>query len=384
MVDEYPRSGENMDAGIRSRLDGLLEEGKKRGRLPSRLLIDTLDAIEADKETVERFYDELEAAGVEIDVSDVLEVLGDSIDPPPTDQELQEMEGEELDLEEDTEVLADGFKMDDPVRMYLKEIGKIPLLSPEQEQALAQRMVDGDQEAQKQMAEANLRLVVSIAKRYVGRGMLLLDLIQEGNLGLIKAVEKFDYTKGFKFSTYATWWIRQAITRAIADQARTIRIPVHMVETINKVIRTQHAMVQTLGRDPTPEELSRELDMPVDKVEEILKIAQEPVSLETPIGEEEDSHLGDFIEDAAASEPAEAASYNLLREQLTDVLKTLTRREEMVLRMRFGLEDGHPLTLEEVGQRFKVTRERIRQIESKALRKLRHPSRSKKLKDFLN
>ncbi len=281
-------------------------------------------------------------------------------------------------------MLADGFKMDDPVRMYLKEIGKIPLLSPEQEQALAQRMVDGDQEAQKQMAEANLRLVVSIAKRYVGRGMLLLDLIQEGNLGLIKAVEKFDYTKGFKFSTYATWWIRQAITRAIADQARTIRIPVHMVETINKVIRTQHAMVQTLGRDPTPEELSRELDMPVDKVEEILKIAQEPVSLETPIGEEEDSHLGDFIEDAAASEPAEAASYNLLREQLTDVLKTLTRREEMVLRMRFGLEDGHPLTLEEVGQRFKVTRERIRQIESKALRKLRHPSRSKKLKDFLN
>ncbi len=384
MVDEYPRSGENMDAGIRSRLDGLLEEGKKRGRLPSRQLIDTLDAIEADKETVERFYDELEAAGVEIDVSDVLEVLGDSIDPPPTDQELQEMEGEELDLEEDAEVLADGFKMDDPVRMYLKEIGKIPLLSPEQEQALAQRMVDGDQEAQKQMAEANLRLVVSIAKRYVGRGMLLLDLIQEGNLGLIKAVEKFDYTKGFKFSTYATWWIRQAITRAIADQARTIRIPVHMVETINKVIRTQHAMVQTLGRDPTPEELSRELDMPVDKVEEILKIAQEPVSLETPIGEEEDSHLGDFIEDAAASEPAEAASYNLLREQLTDVLKTLTRREEMVLRMRFGLEDGHPLTLEEVGQRFKVTRERIRQIESKALRKLRHPSRSKKLKDFLN
>ena len=384
MVDEYPRSGENLDAGIRSRLDGLLEEGKKRGRLPSRQLIDTLDAIEADKETVERFYDELEAAGVEIDVSDVLEVLGDSIDPPPTDQELQEMEGEELDLEEDAEVLADGFKMDDPVRMYLKEIGKIPLLSPEQEQALAQRMVDGDQEAQKQMAEANLRLVVSIAKRYVGRGMLLLDLIQEGNLGLIKAVEKFDYTKGFKFSTYATWWIRQAITRAIADQARTIRIPVHMVETINKVIRTQHAMVQTLGRDPTPEELSRELDMPVDKVEEILKIAQEPVSLETPIGEEEDSHLGDFIEDAAASEPAEAASYNVLREQLTDVLKTLTRREEMVLRMRFGLEDGHPLTLEEVGQRFKVTRERIRQIESKALRKLRHPSRSKKLKDFLN
>ena len=384
MVDEYPRGGDNMEDEVRDRLNGLLDEGKKRGKLPSRQLIDVLDAIDADKDTVERFYDELEAAGVEIDVSDVLEVLGDSIDPPPTDQELQEMEGEELDLEEDTEILADGFKLDDPVRMYLKEIGKIPLLSPEQEQNLARRMAEGDQEAQKQMAEANLRLVVSIAKRYVGRGMLLLDLIQEGNLGLIKAVEKFDYTKGYKFSTYATWWIRQAITRAIADQARTIRIPVHMVETINKVIRTQHAMVQTLGRDPQPEELSKELDMPLDKVEEILKIAQEPVSLETPIGEEEDSHLGDFIEDAAASEPAEAASYNLLREQLTDVLKTLTKREEMVLRMRFGLEDGHPLTLEEVGQRFKVTRERIRQIESKALRKLRHPSRSKKLKDFLN
>ncbi len=384
MADEYPRNDANLDAEIRSRLDALLEEGKKGGKLPSRRLIDTLDAIDADKETVERFYDELEAAGVEIDVSDVLEVLGNSIDPSPTDEELQEMEGEEPDLEEDAEVLADSFKLDDPVRMYLKEIGKIPLLSPEQEQALAQRMAEGDQEAQKQMAEANLRLVVSIAKRYVGRGMLLLDLIQEGNLGLIKAVEKFDYAKGYKFSTYATWWIRQAITRAIADQARTIRIPVHMVETINKVIRAQHAMIQTLGRDPTPEELSKELDMPLDRVEEILKIAQEPVSLETPIGEEEDSHLGDFIEDAAASEPAEAASYNLLREQLTDVLKTLTRREELVLRMRFGLEDGHPLTLEEVGQRFKVTRERIRQIESKALRKLRHPSRSKKLKDFLN
>ena len=272
---------------------------------------------------------------------------------------------------------------DDPVRMYLKEIGKIKLLTPEEELELAIRMADGDEEAQKQMAEANLRLVVSIAKRYVGRGMLLLDLIQEGNLGLIKAVEKFDYTKGYKFSTYATWWIRQAITRAIADQARTIRIPVHMVETINKVIRTAHTMVQSLGRDPTAEEIAGEMDLPVEKVEEILKIAQEPVSLETPIGEEEDSHLGDFIQDEGISEPAEAASYNLLREQLVDVLKTLTPREETVLRMRFGLEDGHPRTLEEVGKEFNVTRERIRQIESKALRKLRHPSRSKKLKDFL-
>jgi len=388
MVDpqEYPLGVEEEDREplIRQRLEALLAEGRKTGKLPSRTLIETLDAIDADQETSERFYDELEAAGVEIDVSDVLEVLGQPLDTAPTDEELREVAQEDIDPEEDAEALADTFKIDDPVRMYLKEIGKIPLLSPEQELELAKRMAEGDQEAQKEMAEANLRLVVSIAKRYVGRGMLLLDLIQEGNLGLIKAVDKFDYTKGYKFSTYATWWIRQAITRAIADQARTIRIPVHMVETINKVIRTAHTMVQTLGRDPTAEEISKEMDMPVDKVEEILKIAQEPVSLETPIGEEEDSHLGDFIQDEAASEPAEAASYNLLREQLTDVLKTLTPREESVLRMRFGLGDGRPLTLEEVGREFKVTRERIRQIESKALRKLRHPSRSKKLKDFLN
>jgi len=388
MVDpqEYPLDVEEEDRELltRQKLDALLVEGRKTGKLPSRVLIETLDAIDADQETSERFYDELEAAGVEIDVSDVLEVLGQPLETAPTDEELREVAQEDIDPEEDAELLADTFKLDDPVRMYLKEIGKIPLLSPEQELDLAKRMADGDQEAQKEMAEANLRLVVSIAKRYVGRGMLLLDLIQEGNLGLIKAVDKFDYTKGYKFSTYATWWIRQAITRAIADQARTIRIPVHMVETINKVIRTAHTMVQTLGRDPTAEEISKEMDMPVDKVEEILKIAQEPVSLETPIGEEEDSHLGDFIQDEAASEPAEAASYHLLREQLTDVLKTLTPREESVLRMRFGLGDGRPLTLEEVGREFKVTRERIRQIESKALRKLRHPSRSKKLKDFLN
>ncbi len=385
-AQETPRiAAEQERKDPRPQLKALLEEGKKNGRLPSKQLIEALDAVDADEETAERFYDELEAAGVEIDVSDVLEVLGQTIDAPPTDEELQEMEEEDDGLSDDAELLtADSFHVDDPVRMYLKEIGKIPLLTTEQEQALAHRMAAGDQEAQKEMAEANLRLVVSIAKRYVGRGMLLLDLIQEGNLGLIKAVEKFDYTKGYKFSTYATWWIRQAITRAIADQARTIRIPVHMVETINKVIRTAHSMVQDLGRDPTAEEIAQEMDLPVVRVEEILKIAQEPVSLETPIGEEEDSHLGDFIQDEAASEPAEAASYNLLREQLTDVLKTLTPREASVLRMRFGLSDGHPLTLEEVGTRFRVTRERIRQIESKALRKLRHPSRSKKLKDFLN
>ena len=377
LMDDLDQEAEN-----RKKLDALLELGKKAGKISSKQLIDTLDAADADEETTERFYDELEAAGVEIDVSDVLEVLGKAPEITPTEEDLQNVAEEEL--VEDPEALAETFKLDDPVRMYLKEIGKIKLLTPEEELELAKRMSEGDQEAQKQMAEANLRLVVSIAKRYVGRGMVLLDLIQEGNLGLIKAVEKFDYTKGYKFSTYATWWIRQAITRAIADQARTIRIPVHMVETINKVIRTAHSMVQSLGRDPTAEEISKEMDLPVEKVEEILKIAQEPVSLETPIGEEEDSHLGDFIQDEAASEPAEAASYNLLREQLVDVLKTLTPREETVLRMRFGLEDGHPRTLEEVGKEFNVTRERIRQIESKALRKLRHPSRSKKLKDFLN
>ena len=372
----------DQEAEARKKLDALLEQGKKAGKVSSKQLIETLDAVDADEELTEQFYDQLDAAGVEIDVSDVLEVLGKEQEVSPTEEDLKNVSEEEL--VEDPEALADTFKLDDPVRLYLKEIGKIKLLTPEEETALAQRMAEGDKEAQQQMAEANLRLVVSIAKRYVGRGMQLLDLIQEGNLGLIKAVEKFDYTKGYKFSTYATWWIRQAITRAIADQARTIRIPVHMVETINKVIRTAHAMVQSLGRDPSAEEIAKEMDMPVEKVEEILKIAQEPVSLETPIGEEEDSHLGDFIQDEGASEPAEAASYNLLREQLVDVLKTLTPREETVLRMRFGLEDGQPKTLEEVGKEFNVTRERIRQIESKALRKLRHPSRSKKLKDFLN
>ena len=372
----------DQEAEARKKLDALLEQGKKAGRVSSKQLIDTLDAIDADEATTEKFYDELEAAGVEIDVSDVLEVLGRTPDAVPTEEDLKNVTEEEL--VEDPEALADTYKLDDPVRLYLKEIGKIKLLTPEEETALARRMAEGDKEAQQQMAEANLRLVVSIAKRYVGRGMQLLDLIQEGNLGLIKAVEKFDYTKGYKFSTYATWWIRQAITRAIADQARTIRIPVHMVETINKVIRTAHSMVQSLGRDPSADEIAREMDLPVEKVEEILKIAQDPVSLETPIGEEEDSHLGDFIQDDGAKEPADAASDNLLREQLVDVLKTLTPREETVLRMRFGLEDGHPRTLEEVGREFNVTRERIRQIESKALRKLRHPSRSKKLKDFLN
>ena len=296
-------------------------------------------------------------------------------------EEIEEVTEEEMN---ETEAMADTFSTDDPVRMYLKEIGKVPLLTPEEEQDLAKRMAEGDEEAKRRMAEANLRLVVSIAKRYVGRGMLFLDLIQEGNLGLIKAVEKFDYTKGYKFSTYATWWIRQAITRAIADQARTIRIPVHMVETINKVIRVSRQLLQELGHDPSAEEIAAEMNMPVDKVRDILKIAQEPVSLETPIGEEEDSHLGDFIPDEDASEPSEAASFSLLKEQLMEVLDTLTPREKKVLELRFGIVDGRTRTLEEVGKEFNVTRERIRQIEAKALRKLRHPSRSKKLRDFLN
>ena len=306
----------------------------------------------------------------------------------PTLSEMQAIEEEGLENELETsdtlEDDLDNAKLDDPVRMYLKEIGRIKLLSPEEEQEVAKKMAEGDEAARQRMSEANLRLVVSIAKRYVGRGMQLLDLIQEGNLGLMKAVEKFDYTKGYKFSTYATWWIRQSITRAIADQARTIRIPVHMVETINRVLRTSHAMVQKLGREPTTKEIADELHIEQSKVEEVLKIAQEPVSLETPIGEEEDSHLGDFIQDDEASQPSEEATYTLLREQLEEVLATLTPREQQVLRMRFGLVDGKPHTLEEVGKEFDVTRERIRQIESKALRKLRHPSRSKKLRDFLN
>ena len=373
----------------RAKLTALLEEAKKTGKVASKKLVETLDAVDAGEEQTEQFYDVLEAAGVEIDVSDVLDLIGKSDLDDPTLGEIEAIENEDLGQTPTEEELANyddlgEARLDDPVRMYLKEIGKIKLLTPEGELALAKRMSEGDVEARKRMSEANLRLVVSIAKRYVGRGMQLLDLIQEGNLGLMKAVEKFDYTKGYKFSTYATWWIRQSITRAIADQARTIRIPVHMVETINRVLRTSHSMVQTLGREPTTQEIADELHLDVQKVEEILKIAQEPVSLETPVGEEEDSHLSDFIQDDEASQPSEEASYTLLREQLEEVLKTLTPREEEVLRMRFGLRDGKPHTLEEVGKEFDVTRERIRQIESKALRKLRHPSRSKKLRDFLH
>ena len=373
----------------RAKLLALLEEGKKSGKVSSKKLVETLDAVDATEEQTEQFYDVLEAAHVEIDVSDVLDLIGTAELDNPTLGEMEAIEAEALEVsDKQLEEEYENAKLDDPVRMYLKEIAKIPLLTPEEELEVAKNLVSEDEKARdaarKRMSEANLRLVVSIAKRYVGRGMQLLDLIQEGNLGLMKAVEKFDYTKGYKFSTYATWWIRQSITRAIADQARTIRIPVHMVETINKVLRTSHSMVQSLGREPTTQEIAAELHMDVQKVEEILKIAQEPVSLETPIGEEDDSHLGDFIQDDDASQPAEEASYTLLREQLEEVLKTLTPREEEVLRMRFGLIDGKPHTLEEVGKKFDVTRERIRQIESKALRKLRHPSRSKKLRDFLN
>ena len=373
----------------RAKLLALLEEGKKSGKVSSKKLVETLDAVDATEEQTEQFYDVLEAAHVEIDVSDVLDLIGTAELDNPTLGEMEAIEAEALEVsDKQLEEEYENAKLDDPVRMYLKEIGKIPLLTPEEELEVAKNLVSEDEKARdaarKRMSEANLRLVVSIAKRYVGRGMQLLDLIQEGNLGLMKAVEKFDYTKGYKFSTYATWWIRQSITRAIADQARTIRIPVHMVETINKVLRTSHSMVQSLGREPTTQEIADELHMDLQKVEEILKIAQEPVSLETPIGEEDDSHLGDFIQDDDASQPAEEASYTLLREQLEEVLKTLTPREEEVLRMRFGLIDGKPHTLEEVGKKFDVTRERIRQIESKALRKLRHPSRSKKLRDFLN
>ena len=308
----------------------------------------------------------------------------DDMDPDLFTEDEDPDPEDEIDMEHIDLSVPEGVSVDDPVRMYLKEIGKVPLLSPDEEIELAKKIELGDEAAKKKLAEANLRLVVSIAKRYVGRGMQLLDLIQEGNLGLIKAVEKFDYRKGYKFSTYATWWIRQAITRAIADQARTIRIPVHMVETINRLVRTQRQLVQKLGREATPEELAKELDMPVDRVREILKISQEPVSLETPIGEEEDSHLGDFIQDDNVEVPADAATYTLLHEQLMEVLSTLTEREQKVLRLRFGLDDGRPRTLEEVGRQFNVTRERIRQIEAKALRKLRHPSRSKVLKDYLD
>ena len=378
----------NLTEEHQKKLAEVLADGKKAGKVSSKRLIEVLDAVDATETQTEQIYDLLEQNGVEIDVGDVLDILTpEPIGDLPTEIELRDLE--ETPLADPAEALeeafdADAIRVDDPVRMYLKEIGKIPLLTQEQELEIAQRMAQGDEKAKQQMTEANLRLVVSIAKRYVGRGMQLLDLVQEGNLGLLKAVDKFDYTKGYKFSTYATWWIRQAITRAIADQARTIRIPVHMVETINRVIRMAHAMVQELGREPSSLEIATRMKMDVTKVEEILKIAQEPVSLETPIGEEEDSHLGDFIQDEEASQPAEAASYTLLREQLEEVLKSLTPREEQVLRMRFGLTDGKAHTLEEVGKEFDVTRERIRQIESKALRKLRHPSRSKKLRDFLN
>ena len=362
------------------RIQELIEKGKKAGKLSAEDLA-ALEELQLTPEEQEKLDEKL--AGLNIDAAgdDTLPPLDDVVPELEEIQEIEEITEEEL---ADTDAMADTFSTDDPVRMYLKEIGKVPLLSPEEERALAELMAEGDEDAKRRMAEANLRLVVSIAKRYVGRGMLFLDLIQEGNLGLIKAVEKFDYEKGYKFSTYATWWIRQAITRAIADQARTIRIPVHMVETINKVIRVSRQLLQELGHDPSPEEIANEMGMSVDKVRDILKIAQEPVSLETPIGEEEDSHLGDFIQDEDASEPSEAASLTLLKEQLAEVLDTLTPREKKVLELRFGMIDGRTRTLEEVGKEFNVTRERIRQIEAKALRKLRHPSRSKRLRDFLN
>jgi len=347
----------------------IIETGKSKNVLTYKEIMDALEDVDLKSEQIDKLYEALEDLNIDIIDEDI-------------EKELPKLE-EEISEESIKSSLSDVINIDDPVRMYLKEIGKVPLLTADEERDLAIAMAEGDQEAKRKLAEANLRLVVSIAKRYVGRGMLFLDLIQEGNLGLIKAVEKFDYRKGYKFSTYATWWIRQAITRAIADQARTIRIPVHMVETINKLIRVSRQLLQQLGRDPLPEELAREMGIPEDKVREILKIAQEPVSLETPIGEEEDSHLGDFIPDDDAPAPAEAAAFTLLKEQLMDVLDTLTPREEKVLKLRFGLDDGRARTLEEVGKEFQVTRERIRQIEAKALRKLRHPSRSKKLRDFL-
>ena len=363
-------------------LNELMEKAKKAGKISTKEIA-ALEEKGVDADSIAKFYDALEANKIDIDISDDdAATILDDIDMPEI-EELNEIE--EVTEEEMSDVkVDDSYSTDDPVRMFLKEIGKVPLLTAEEEVELAIRMSQGDEEAKRRMTEANLRLVVSIAKRHVGRGMLFLDLIQEGNLGLIKAVEKFDYTKGYKFSTYATWWIRQAITRAIADQARTIRIPVHMVETINKVIRVSRQLLQELGHDPSAEEIAAEMGMPVEKVREILKIAQEPVSLETPIGEEEDSHLGDFIPDEDASEPSEAASFSLLKEQLMEVLDTLTPREKKVLELRFGIVDGRTRTLEEVGKEFNVTRERIRQIEAKALRKLRHPSRSKKLRDFLN
>jgi len=363
-----------------STIQELVELGKKEGVLTFKKIQDALSQFELTKEQVEDIYQAIEDMDISVVKSDdIANASDDDADAVPAKEE----EEDQPSAAEDPMNLPKGVNIDDPVRMYLKEIGKVPLLTADEEIDLAKRMEDGDEYAKSKLCEANLRLVVSIAKRYVGRGMMFLDLIQEGNLGLIKAVEKFDWRKGYKFSTYATWWIRQAITRAIADQARTIRIPVHMVETINKLIRVQRQLLQELGRDPKPEEIGKEMDLPTEKVREILKIAQEPVSLETPIGEEEDSHLGDFIPDNDAPAPADAAAFSMLKEQLLEVLNTLTPREQKVLKLRFGLEDGRARTLEEVGREFEVTRERIRQIEAKALRKLKHPSRSKKLKDYL-
>ena len=359
-------------AQAKEKVEKIIKKAKEKGKLTYGELALELD--DENQDQIEKVFDVMEELGVD--------VLKDDFDDEPNEEDLKEVENLKLDevTQDDT---FEGINVDDPVRMYLREIGRIKLLTYDQELDLAKRILDGDEDAKQELAEANLRLVVSIAKKYVGRGMLFLDLIQEGNMGLIKAVEKFDYTKGFKFSTYATWWIRQSITRAIADQARTIRIPVHMVETINKLIRTSRHLLQKLGREPSPEELSKELEMPIDKVMEIQKIAQDPVSLETPIGEEDDSHLGDFIQDEDSPAPQDAAAYTLLKEQLAEVMQTLTPREAKVLRLRFGLDDGKARTLEEVGKEFDVTRERIRQIEAKALRKLRHPSRSKKLKDYM-
>ena len=363
------KKDEKLDA---EKVQEIVKKAKAKRKITYEELAKELENTNPDQ--IDKVFDAFEEMGVNI--------LNDDFEDEPDIDDLKEVEN--LKLDEITETSYEGISVDDPVRMYLREIGKIPLLSYDKELELAKRILEGDEEAKQELAEANLRLVVSIAKKYVGRGMLFLDLIQEGNMGLIKAVEKFDYTKGFKFSTYATWWIRQAITRAIADQARTIRIPVHMVETINRLIRTSRHLLQQLGREPTPEEIAKEMDMSVEKVMEIQKIAQDPVSLETPIGEEDDSHLGDFIQDEDSPAPQDAASYTLLREQLEEVMKTLTPREAKVLRLRFGLDDGKARTLEEVGKEFEVTRERIRQIEAKALRKLRHPSRSKKLRDYMN
>ena len=376
-LKENPENEEkNADEKTQEKLDKIIKKAKEKGKITYGELATEL--TDATPNQMEQVFDAMEKIGIDLNDDD----YDDDYDDEPDEEDLKEVEN--LNLEEAFDDTSfEGINLDDPVRMYLREIGRIPLLSYEEETELAKKVLEGDEEAKQKLAEANLRLVVSIAKKYVGRGMLFLDLIQEGNMGLIKAVEKFDYTKGFKFSTYATWWIRQAITRAIADQARTIRIPVHMVETINKLIRTSRHLLQQLGREPTPEEIAQEMEIPVEKVMEIQKIAQDPVSLETPIGEEDDSHLGDFIQDDDSPAPHDSAAYTLLKEQLEEVMNTLTPREAKVLKLRFGLEDGKARTLEEVGREFEVTRERIRQIEAKALRKLRHPSRSKKLRDYM-